>query len=60
MLTKQKIEKTIKELPENPEIELVIEKLILLDKIDQGIKDANEGNVYSCDQVRDELKKWLR
>lgn len=60
MLTKEKIQKTIESLPENPELELVIEKLILLDKIDQGIKDADNGEVYSGAQVRDELKKWLK
>jgi len=60
MLTKEKIQKTIQSLPENPDIELVIENIILLDKIDQGIKDADEGNVYNNDQVRDEMKKWLK
>ena len=60
MLTKEKIQKTIQSLPDNPELELVIEKLILLDKIDQGIKDADNGEVYSGEQVRDELKKWLK
>ena len=60
MLTKEKIQKTIQSLPENPELELVIEKLILLDKIDQGIKDADNGDVYTREQVRDELKKWLK
>jgi predicted transcriptional regulator len=60
MLTKEKIQKTIQSLPENPEIELVIEKLLLLDKIEQGIKDVNEGNVYTGEQVRDKLEKWLK
>ena len=60
MLTKEKIQKTIQSLPENPELELVIEKLILLDKIDQGIKDADNGDIYTREQVRDELKKWLK
>ena len=60
MLTKEKIQKTIQSLPENPDIELVIENIILLDKIEQGIKDADEGNVYNNDQVRDEMKKWLK
>ncbi|MBK9331923.1 MAG: hypothetical protein IPM96_05835 [Ignavibacteria bacterium] len=60
MLTKEKIQKTIQSLPENPDIELVIENLILLDKIEQGIKDADEGKVYNYDQVRDEIKKWLK
>ena len=42
MLTKEKIRKTIQDLTENPDVELVIEKLILLDKIEKGIKDADE------------------
>ena len=60
MLTKEKIQKTIQSLPENPEIELVIEKLLLLDKIEQGIKDVNEGNVYTGEKVRDKLGKRLK
>lgn len=57
---KRKIQKTIQNLPDNPEIELVIEKLILLDKIGQGIKDVNEGNVFSGEEVREKLGKWLK
>lgn len=60
MITKEKIQKTIQNLPDNPEIELVIEKLILLDKIEQGIKDVNEGNVFSGEEVREKLGKWLK
>ncbi len=60
MITKEKIQITIQNLPDNPEIELVIEKLILLDKIEQGIKDVNEGNVYTGEQVREKLGKWLK
>jgi len=60
MLTKEKIQKTIQSLPDNLEIELVIEKLILLDKIEQGIKDVKEGNVFTGEQVREKLGKWLK
>ena len=60
MLTKDKIKKTIESLPENPTVEQVIEELILLDKIEQGIKDADEGRVYTTDQVKERLGKWLK
>ncbi len=60
MLTKEKIQKTIEDLPDKPELEQVIEKLILLDKIEQGIKNADDNIVFSGEQVRDELKKWLK
>lgn len=60
MLTKEKIKKTIDSLPENPTVEMVIEQLILLDKIEQGIKDADEDRVYTTDQVKERLGKWLK
>ena len=60
MITKEKIQKTIQNLPDNSEIELVIEKLILHDKIEQGIKDVNEGNVFSGEEIREKLGKWLK
>ena len=47
-------------MPDNPEIELVIEKLILLHKIEHGIKDVNEGNVFSGEEVREKLGKRLK
>jgi len=60
MIAKEKIQKTIQSLPDNLEIELVIEKLILLDKIEQGLKDVNEGNIFTGEQVREKLGKWLK
>ncbi len=61
MLTKDKIHKTIDKLPEEDiTIEQVIDELILLDKIEQGLKDVKEGNVYDSDKVREKLDKWLK
>lgn len=59
MLTKEKILTTIGQLPDNITIEEVIEELILLDKIEQGIKDGDEGRVFTSDEVKDRLKRWL-
>ncbi len=60
MLTKEKIKKTIDSLPDNFTIEEVIEELIVIDKIEQGLKDVEEGNVYSTEEVREKLDKWLK
>ncbi len=60
MLTKEKIKKTIDSLPDNFTIEEVIEELIVIDKIEQGLKDVEEGNVYSTEEVRKKLDKWLK
>ncbi len=55
MLTKEKIKKTIDTLPDNFTIEDVIEELVLIDKIEQGLIDIEEGNVYSTEEIREEL-----
>jgi len=60
MLTKDKIKKTIDTLPDQFTIEDVIEELIVIDKIEQGLKDVEEGNVYTTDEVKQKLSEWLK
>ena len=60
MLTKEKIHFTIDSMPDNLTIDQVIDEIILLDKIDQGITDANEGRVFSTEEVKQKLHKWLK
>ncbi len=55
MLTKEKIHKTIDRLPDNLTIDQVIEELILLEKIEEGIKDANEGRTFTTEDVKSKL-----
>lgn len=59
MLTKDKIKQTIDTLPDNFTIEDGIEELIVIDKIDQGMKDIEDGNLYSTDEIQSTLSKWL-
>ena len=60
MLTKEKIKTTIDALPDNFTIEDIIEKLIVLDKIEQGLNDVKEGKVYTTEEAKKRLDKWLR
>ncbi|MDX2188803.1 MAG: hypothetical protein SFY32_02975 [Bacteroidota bacterium] len=60
MLTKDKIHYTIDNLPDNFTIDQVISEIILLDKIEQGIMDANEGRIFTTDEIKDRLNKWLK
>jgi len=60
MLTKEKIKKTIDTLPEDLTIDQVIDRLIMLDKIEQGLTDVENGNVYTTEEVKSKLSKWLK
>ncbi|HHV04660.1 MAG: hypothetical protein ACOXZQ_14070 [Bacteroidales bacterium] len=59
MLTKEKVKKTIDRLPDRFTVDQVVEELVVLDKIEKGLKEVEEGKVYSTQQVKDQLKKWL-
>jgi predicted transcriptional regulator len=60
MLTKDKVKKTIDRLPENFTVDQLVEELLVLNKIDEGLKDIEDGKVFTTDQVKQELKAWLK
>lgn len=60
MLTKQKVIKTIKDLPDKFSIEEIIDKLVLLQKIEIGIAQAEKGLTISTTEARKKLNKWLK
>lgn len=60
MLTKDKVKKTVDRLPEEFTVDQIVEQLVILNKIEEGLKDVEEGRVYSTDQVKQELKRWLK
>ena len=59
MLTKEKVRKKIDRLPDNFTVDQFIEELVVLNKIEEGLKDIEQGRVFTTDQVKKELKTWL-
>jgi predicted transcriptional regulator len=37
-----------------------VEELVVLNKIEEGLKDIEKGHVFTTDQVKEELKIWLK
>ena len=57
---KSKMEQLIHKLPEEAGIEEAMERLYLLGKIEKGIEQADAGDVYTQDEAREKLAKWLK
>ena len=55
MVTKEKLIEAIKKLPEGFTIEQVIEELVLLDKIEKGVEDIDQGKIYSSKEAEKRL-----
>jgi predicted transcriptional regulator len=60
MLTKEKVKKTIERLPDEFTVDQIVEELMVLNKIEEGLKDVEEGRVFTTDRVKQELKTWLK
>jgi len=57
---KKKISKLLKELPDDITYEDVQYHLYVLQKIERGLKDIESGNVYTHEEAKKKLGKWLK
>jgi predicted transcriptional regulator len=56
---KNKMEKLIKSLPADANIEDAMERLYILYKIEKGIEQADSGKTVSHEEAKKKLKQWL-
>lgn len=59
-MEKEELKQLIDNLPENFSIEDLQYKLYVRSKIDKGLKDIEEGNVLSHDEVKTRIAQWLK
>ena len=62
MLTKEKLLASIKAMPEDEfeDIDILLERIVILEKIEKGERDIAEGKVYSTKDAKEKLEKWLK
>jgi predicted transcriptional regulator len=62
MLTKEKLIASINAMPEDEfaDIDILLERIVVLRKIEKGEKDIKEGKVFSNEEARQKLEKWLK
>ena len=49
---------TVKELPQQFELDELMEKLVFVEKVEKALLQAEEGKVTPHDKVREITKKW--
>lgn len=59
LAVKQEVSELLKRLPEDCSLEDVQYHLYVLQKIELGLKDAKEGQVYTQEEVEKLMAKWL-
>lgn len=57
-MKRDKAIETVKELPQEFELDDLIEKLIFVEKVDKGLRQLDEGKTISHEKVKEIVKKW--
>ncbi len=57
--TKQEVSDLLNRLPDDCTIEDIQYHLYVLQKIERGLKDVEEGRVYTQEEVEKKMSKWL-
>lgn len=60
MLSKQTLQQTIDKMPNSFTIDELLDKLIFIDKINEGFLQSEKGKTFSKIQAEKKLEKWLK
>ena len=60
MLTKRELIKLLQTLPDKFRAEVAIEKILLLEKIHNGLQQSEAGKVLNKEQVKKRLQKRIK
>lgn len=62
MITKEKIIESIKAMPEEKfdNIDVLLERIVLLEKIEIGLKDIDNGDTHTNEEMNQTIKEWFK
>ncbi len=60
MLSKKEVMSSLKDLPQEFPVDDVIDRLIVLNKMNKGRQEIKEGKGLTTEQAKKKLKKWLK
>lgn len=60
MLTKSTVKKQLEKLPEKFTLDDLVEQLIIIQKIEKGLKDSEENKVITEQDLDNETDKWFK
>lgn len=60
MLTKNRVKEQIELLPDEFSIDELVDRLILIEKIERAEKQSNANETLSEEQLEKEMEKWFK
>jgi predicted transcriptional regulator len=59
-MTKEKVMAAVEKMPLDFNLDELIEKLIIIEKIDQGLKEIDEGKGIPHSEVKKRIDEWKK
>jgi len=59
-MTKEKALQAIKEMPQDFNLDELIERLIVIEKIDSSIQQVEEGKIVYHSEVKKKIDEWKK
>ena len=59
-ITKEKLQKQIDEFPDEISIDEIIERLIMIEKIETRIQESKNNETISEDDLKNEMQEWFK
>lgn len=60
MISKDKLVKSIKEMPDKFSLDDVLDRIVFLQKIEIGLGQSKNGKTHSTSKAKEKLSKWLK
>jgi len=60
MLTKKQVISAIKNMPDTFNTTELFDRVLLINKVEEGRQQINSGKGLSSDEAKKKLKKWLK
>jgi len=59
-MNREKLIATINDMPQDFDLETLMEKLIFIEKVEKGLEQLHSGNTLTHEQVKQKVKQWQK
>ena len=59
-MKREKVIKALKELPKEFELDVLLEKLVFVEKVNEGLSQIKKGKTITHDKVKETVLKWQK
>lgn len=60
MITKTNLLRTLEQMPDKIHVDELLDRILLIQKIEAGLIDSDNSNTTPHLQFKDEMSKWLK